>query len=89
MEGAGTGLGYNSGSSRHRRGCGEIGRRAGFRFQFPQGSEGSSPFIRTKHSYDGASIAHMTKGDLSKNCGDPQSGPNRHGTHRGHHWQQV
>ncbi len=30
-------------------GCGEIGRRAGFRFQFPQGSEGSSPFIRTNH----------------------------------------
>src|ERR1019366_5693253 len=28
-------------------GCGEIGRRAGFRFQFPQGSVGSSPIIRT------------------------------------------
>src|SRR5260370_38185297 len=29
------------------RGCGEIGKRSGFRFQFSQGSEGSSPFIRT------------------------------------------
>jgi hypothetical protein len=29
-------------------GCGEIGRRAGFRFQFPRGSVGSSPIIRTK-----------------------------------------
>src|ERR1035437_9925139 len=28
-------------------GCGEIGRRAGFRFQFPRGSVGSSPIIRT------------------------------------------
>ena len=32
-------------------GCGEIGRRAGFRFQFPLGREGSSPIIRTKIIY--------------------------------------
>ena len=34
--------------SDHPCGCGETGRRAGFRFQFPQGSVGSSPIIRTK-----------------------------------------
>lgn len=34
------------------RGCGGIGRRAGLRIQFPQGSESSSLSIRTKTGVD-------------------------------------
>src|SRR5664279_2630931 len=42
-------VGYAMAYTEVVRGCGEIGRRAGFRFQFPQGSVGSSPIIRTNN----------------------------------------
>jgi hypothetical protein len=35
---------------RNRRGCGGIGRRAGFRFLWPQGRGGSTPLTRTSFS---------------------------------------